>query len=193
MKRTMGSLSFRNKIKEGDEGERLWEKHLVSMGQSVIRSSDVKPPNKRLYWDLEISESTADKHKNTRFEVKYDTSGYEYMHRRGSEYPNLFIEWMSLTTGKKCGIYSSIGEADIFVYIFKKTSPSGEHLGDYAHVFYLEDFAVWVDDIGGKRHGWKDVPCNVKGDNNARGWLVPEKVVLDTAHTNGHIKTISLT
>lgn len=186
MKRTMGSSNFRKKIKEGDEGERLWENYLVSIGQSVVRSSDVKPPNKRLYWDLENQ-------KNTRFEVKYDTSGYGYMHRRGGECPNLFIEWMSLTTGKKCGIYSSIGEADIFVYIFKKTSPEGENLGDYAHVFYLEDFAVWVDDSGGKRHGWKDVPCSVKGDNNARGWLVPEKVVLDNAHTNGHIQTISLT
>jgi len=182
----MGSTSFKNKSREGDRGELLWESYLVSKGQTVIRSRDVKPPNKNLYWDLENQ-------KKTRFEVKYDTSGYEYMHKRKGTYPNLFIEWMSLTTGKRCGIYSSIGEADVFVYIFKKESSTGEHMGDYAHVFHLEDFAVWVDDSEGKRHGWKDVPCSVKGDNNARGWLVPEKEVLDNKHINGYIETRQLT
>lgn len=180
MKLTMANSNWIKKSKDGEIGERIVESFLAAEGHNVIRSEDVRQDGNLLYWDLQIDNGT-------RFEVKYDVSGYEYMHKYGRDNPNLFIEWWSTTRNEKCGIFSSIGEADVFVYIFKETNRAGEFVKNYAHTFYLEDFAIWCNDC---RDSWKDVTCYLIGNENARGWLVNESVMLKNKHLNGYIKTI---
>ena len=167
-------------INNGKEGERMWEDYLVQRKHSVLRSDDVRG-EQLLFWDLEIDDGT-------RFEVKYDQKAWLYYHNReGQECPNLFLECWSTTRNEPCGLYSGIGETDIFVYIMKHIDSTGRHVGDYAHVFYLEPLIFWCE---GK--SFRKVPCSTTGDDNAEGWLAPENTVIDEKLHNGYINKVIL-
>lgn len=176
--------SFHKANRAGKEGELMWEDYLKEKGHNVLRSDDVRN-GVNLYWDLEIDSGT-------RFEVKYDLSAYDYYYKRPEQTcPNLFIECWSKTRNEPSGLYSSLGEADIFVYIMKHTDEEGRHLGNYAYSFWLEPFLVWVE-TQDKMKGFKRVPCSNKGDNNAEGWLVEEELVNENKIHNGYINKIEL-
>ena len=172
--------SFRNALSTGKEGERMWEDYLIRRKHSVLRSDDVKG-EQLLFWDLEIDDGT-------RFEVKYDQKAWTYYHNKDHQpCPNLFLECWSTTRNEPCGLYSSIGEADIFVYIMKHVDAEGRHAGDYAHVFYLEPLVSWCE-----TQSFRKVPCSTSGDDNAVGWLAPEDVVVHERLHNGYINKVNL-
>ena len=169
---------FKTSLIQGKEGELMFEDYLVQNNHTVTHS-DEQRDGKNLYWDLEIEDGT-------RFEIKYDHSAWTYCHmKEHQKCPNLFLEHWSTARNEKCGLYSSLGEADIFVYIIKKVDADGRHLMDYAHTFYIEPFILWCE-----RKNFKDVRCSVTGDDNARGWLAPEWDVIRDSAINGFIKTI---
>lgn len=171
---------FKGSLAHGKEGERLWEDYLVGRDHTVVRSDAIRGDD-LMYWDLEIESGM-------RFEVKYDQKAWMYCHNRAwQQSPNLFLECWSTTRNERCGLYSSLGQADVFVYIMKHTDIDGRHLGDYAHVFYLEPLISWCEDKSFRR-----VPCSTSGDDNAEGWLAPENVVEDNKIHNGYISKIEL-
>lgn len=158
----------------------MWEDYLTNRNHTVLRSDDVRG-RQLLFWDLEIGDGT-------RFEVKYDQKAWSYFHSKDwQKSPNLFLEFWSKTRNERCGLYSSLGEADIFVYIMKHIDDDGRHKGDYAHVFYLEPLLEWCENKGFRR-----APCSVTGDDNAEGWLVPETAVSKDKLHNGYINRIVL-
>jgi len=171
--------NFKGALGYGKEGEMMFEDYLVSNNHTVINSDDQRQ-GKNLYWDLEIENGT-------RFEIKYDQKAWVYYHMKEHQHcPNLFLEHWSKTRGEKCGLYSSLGEADIFVYIMKNIDADGRHIGDYAHTFYLEPLIVWCE---GKK--FRTAPCSTSGDDNAEGWLAPEWDIIADQAFNGYIKKIT--
>lgn len=172
------SQSFKGAHRRGKEGEMMMTDYLESRNHTVI-NSDAQRAGKNLYWDLEIENGT-------RFEVKYDQRAWEYYHMKDyQKSPNLFLENWSKTREEKCGLYSSLGEADIFVYIMKELDAEGRHVRDYAHTFYLEPLIVWCE---GRK--FRTVACNTTGDDNAEGWLAPESEVVKDKAINGYIRKI---
>jgi hypothetical protein len=170
--------NFKGALGYGKEGERMFEDYLVSRKHTVTNSDDQRA-GKNLYWDLEIEDGT-------RFEVKYDQKAWMYFHMKDHQSsPNLFFEYWSKTRDEKCGLYSSLGEADIFVYIMKEIDKEGRHTGDYAHTFYLEPLILWCES-----KKFRVVPCSTTGDNNAEGWLAPQSEVMKDRAINGYIKQI---
>lgn len=173
------SRTFKPALAHGREGERIFEDYLVLKNYSVINSDDQRNGS-NLYWDLEIDDGT-------RFEVKYDQKAWLYYHsKEHQKCPNLFLEFWSKTRNQKCGVYSSLGEADIFVYIMKHIDEAGRHVGDYAHTFYLEPLILWCES-----KKFRVVPCSTTGDDNAEGWLAPEWDVVKDSAINGYIKKIT--
>lgn len=172
--------NWKNALNNGKEGELLWKEYLELRNHDVIMSDDVRG-NQLLFWDIETNDGT-------RFEVKYDQKAWPYYHSKDwQKSPNLFLEYWSTTRDEKCGMYSLLGNSDIFVYIMKYIDEHGVHKSNYAHVFYVEPLIEWCE-----RKMFKSARCSATGDDNAIGWLVPESDVVNDALHNGYINRVEL-
>lgn len=172
--------NWRGALNHGKEGEMMWEEYLKERNHTVLRSDDVRG-KQLLFWDLEINDGT-------RFEVKYDQKAWLYYHsKEWQKSPNLFLEYWSTTRNERCGLYSSLGEADIFVYIMRHVDELGVYKGDYAYVFYIEPLIEWCE-----KKKFRSARCSTSGDDNAKGWLVPETAVVEDKLHNGFISRVIL-
>lgn len=160
----------------------MFIEYLTSLGHKCERAPkrvfydwDIKSTFLVAKYGFEITEYTFT------WEIKYDSSAYLWAERRGTPNKiNAYIEFENTNQSKPSGI--AMSKANYYVYIVKVDDNSND-----AYIFDTQKLLTHL-----RNSNYKVVGNKARGDDNAKGYLLPISIAVKLGENSGFIKKITL-